>query len=174
VGTESAACRQVIWPQGSARMSAHLAQAVPVQLMLALPLFVWDGCSRRQVESALDVELDSPFALVERAADEVSRFELGVSGELEVTEPVVPPPGPAPRPRWRGSPPVGCGSSLSLAATWTRSPPAGTPPRPAWTTWGWPHSPTPCVMVRAAVAALTGAGVSTIGSPATTRPPPLR
>jgi Ca2+-transporting ATPase len=28
--------------------------------------------------------------------------------------------------------------------------------------------------VRAAVAALTGAGVSTIGSPATTRPPPLR
>ena len=57
----------------------------------ALPVFVWDGLSGREAVSALDVELDSPLAFPGGAADEVSRLEFDVGGELEVAEPVVPP-----------------------------------------------------------------------------------
>jgi hypothetical protein len=36
---------------------------------LALPVFVWDGCSRREAVSALDVELDLPLALAPELTD---------------------------------------------------------------------------------------------------------
>src|SRR5262245_5325781 len=56
---------------------------------VGLPVFVWDGCACCQVEAALNVELDAPFAFPGGAADEVSWLKLGIGSELEVAEPVV-------------------------------------------------------------------------------------
>ena len=53
---------------------------------LGATVFVWEGRSRREVASELDVKRDPPLALAGRAADEVARLEFGVGGELEAAE----------------------------------------------------------------------------------------